>query len=79
MPPATCIPVTPAPLTLKQQHITVVKGIMPTLQNIVATVNLDCQLNLKMIVLHTWNAKYNPKVSIMFSLFCAKLPSFIIT
>ena len=33
------------------------------------------------IELHTWNAEYNPKVSIMFSLFCvnAELPSFTIT
>ena len=50
------------------------------LQNIAVTVNLDCWLDLKMIALRTRNAEYNPKVSIMFSLFCvyAELPSFII-
>ena len=53
---------TPAPLTLEQQHITAVEGIVPTLQNIVATVNLDCRLDLKTIALHARNAEYNPKV-----------------
>ena len=60
-PPAQ-IPATPAPLTLEQQHITAVEGIVPTLQNIVATVNLDCRLDLKTIALHARNAEYNPKV-----------------
>lgn len=59
-PPATAA--TPAPLTLEQQHITAVEGIVPTLQNIVATVNLDCRLDLKTIALHPRNAEYNPKV-----------------
>jgi transcription initiation factor TFIID TATA-box-binding protein len=36
-------------------------GIVPVLQNIVATVNLDCQLNLKDIALRARNAEYNPK------------------
>ncbi|KAI5119570.1 hypothetical protein M0805_006455 [Coniferiporia weirii] len=54
-------PATPAPLTLEQQHITAVEGIIPTLQNIVATVNLDCRLDLKTIALHARNAEYNPK------------------
>lgn len=36
-------------------------GIKPTLQNIVATVNLGCPLNLKQITLHARNAEYNPK------------------
>ncbi|KAG5221257.1 TBP-domain-containing protein [Salix suchowensis] len=58
---------TPAPLTLEQQHITAVEGIVPTLQNIVATVNLDCRLDLKTIALHARNAEYNPKVS-----FCSR-------
>jgi len=49
------------PLTLEQQHITAVEGIVPTLQNIVATVNLDCKLDLKTIALHARNAEYNPK------------------
>lgn len=33
----------------------------PTLQNIVSTVNLGCQLELKKIALHARNAEYNPK------------------
>lgn len=36
-------------------------GIVPLLQNIVATVNLDCRLDLKTIALHARNAEYNPK------------------
>jgi transcription initiation factor TFIID TATA-box-binding protein len=60
-PAATSVPTTPAPLTLEQQHITAVEGIVPTLQNIVATVNLDCRLDLKTIALHARNAEYNPK------------------
>ncbi|KAJ2491020.1 TATA-binding protein (TBP) [Coemansia sp. RSA 2050] len=38
-----------------------VAGIVPTLQNIVATVNLECRLDLKTIALHARNAEYNPK------------------
>ena len=56
------VPATPAPLTLKQQHITMVERIVPTLHNIVATMNLDCCLDLKTIALHAHNAEYNPKV-----------------
>jgi Transcription factor TFIID (or TATA-binding protein, TBP) len=63
-PAATQVPATPVPLTLEQQHITAVEGIVPTLQNIVATVNLDCRLDLKTIALHARNAEYNPKVGI---------------
>ncbi|KAG8739015.1 TATA-box-binding protein [Ceratobasidium sp. 428] len=54
-------PVEKPALTLEQQHITAVDGIVPTLQNIVATVNLDCRLDLKTIALHARNAEYNPK------------------
>ncbi|KAL9225240.1 hypothetical protein vseg_001189 [Gypsophila vaccaria] len=36
-------------------------GIVPTIQNIVSTVNLDCKLELKAIALHARNAEYNPK------------------
>ncbi|KAI9216998.1 TATA-box-binding protein-like protein [Blastocladiella britannica] len=36
-------------------------GIVPVLQNIVATVNLECKLDLKNIALHARNAEYNPK------------------
>ena len=60
----TQVPSTPVALTLEQQHITAVEGIVPTLQNIVATVNLDCRLDLKTIALHARNAEYNPKVGI---------------
>jgi TATA-box binding protein (TBP) (component of TFIID and TFIIIB) len=52
------------PLTLEQQHITAVEGIVLTSQNIVATVNLDCRLDLKME--GDRNAEYNPKVGILF-------------
>jgi hypothetical protein len=61
-PTPTPVPATPVPLTLEQQHITTVEGIIPTLQNIIATVNLDCRLDLKTIALHARNAEYNPKV-----------------
>ena len=40
-------------------------GIVPTLQNIVSTVNLDCKLDLKAIALQARNAEYNPKVSFL--------------
>lgn len=63
-PPAAAAPAAPVALTLEQQHITAVEGIVPTLQNIVATVNLDCRLDLKTIALHARNAEYNPKVGI---------------
>jgi hypothetical protein len=33
-----------------------------TPRNIVATVNLECRLDLKTIALHARNAEYNPKV-----------------
>jgi transcription initiation factor TFIID TATA-box-binding protein len=36
-------------------------GIIPQLQNIVSTVNLNCRLDLKKIALHARNAEYNPK------------------
>ena len=39
------------PLILEQQHITAVEHIIPTLQNIVATVNLDCHHDPNTIVL----------------------------
>jgi transcription initiation factor TFIID TATA-box-binding protein len=41
--------------------ISKVFNLVPTLQNIVATVNLDCRLDLKTIALHARNAEYNPK------------------
>lgn len=36
-------------------------GVIPTIQNIVASVNVDCRLDLKTIALHCRNAEYNPK------------------
>ena len=36
-------------------------GVVPHLQNIVATVNLGCKLDLKKIALTAKNAEYNPK------------------
>eukprot|EP00475_Leptophrys_vorax_P032060 TRINITY_DN4907_c0_g1_i4.p1 TRINITY_DN4907_c0_g1~~TRINITY_DN4907_c0_g1_i4.p1 ORF type:complete len:255 (-),score=23.56 TRINITY_DN4907_c0_g1_i4:297-1061(-) len=36
-------------------------GIVPVLQNIVSTVNMDCRLDLKTIALRARNAEYNPK------------------
>ncbi|KAJ2901792.1 transcription factor TFIID [Zalerion maritima] len=54
--PAT--PATPAATPGAQQGGS---GLTPTLQNIVATVNLDCRLDLKTIALHARNAEYNPK------------------
>ncbi|KAL6068656.1 Transcription factor TFIID, C-terminal, TATA-box binding transcription factor, variant 2 [Balamuthia mandrillaris] len=36
-------------------------GIIPTLQNLVSTVNLGTRLDLKEIALHARNAEYNPK------------------
>ncbi|KAF6238047.1 hypothetical protein HO173_003681 [Letharia columbiana] len=49
------------PLNLPDTAGQGVSGIVPTLQNIVATVNLDCRLDLKTIALHARNAEYNPK------------------
>jgi len=51
-------PATPAATPGATQSVS---GIVPTLQNIVATVNLDCRLDLKTIALHARNAEYNPK------------------
>lgn len=36
-------------------------GIVPVLQNVVATVNLNCKLDLRSIALQARNAEYNPK------------------
>ncbi|PAV86559.1 hypothetical protein WR25_11949 [Diploscapter pachys] len=49
--PAAMMPQTPATLDIP----------MPTLQNIVSTVNLGVPLDLKKIALHARNAEYNPK------------------
>lgn len=53
-----------APDISYEHHETVVSnrsGIIPTLQNVVATVNLNCKLDLKNIALRARNAEYNPK------------------
>jgi len=36
-------------------------GLLPTLQNVVSTVNLGCKLDLKTIALQARNSEYNPK------------------
>ncbi|KAJ1666570.1 TATA-binding protein (TBP) [Coemansia sp. RSA 1813] len=51
----------PAETQQESTDVSGVAGIVPTLQNIVATVNLDCRLDLKTIALHARNAEYNPK------------------
>ncbi|KAJ3475629.1 hypothetical protein NLI96_g11711 [Meripilus lineatus] len=53
--PRLCLPL------LHHSLLNISPLIVPTLQNIVATVNLDCRLDLKTIVLHARNAEYNPK------------------
>ncbi|KAG0035984.1 TATA-box-binding protein [Podila clonocystis] len=60
-------PEKPAELSTEEQAVVdaplhSATGIVPTLQNIVATVNLDCRLDLKTIALHARNAEYNPKI-----------------
>ncbi|GAA5880978.1 hypothetical protein JCM1840_006933 [Sporobolomyces johnsonii] len=54
-------PATGAAAAQQTEVIPGVQGIVPTLQNIVATVNLECKLDLKTIALHARNAEYNPK------------------
>jgi hypothetical protein len=44
--------------------LTVLLFFLLLIRNIVATVNLDCRLDLKTIALHARNAEYNPKVHI---------------
>ncbi|KAI0477277.1 transcription factor TFIID-domain-containing protein [Xylariaceae sp. FL0804] len=53
--------VTPATPAATPAATATASGLTPTLQNIVATVNLDCRLDLKTIALHARNAEYNPK------------------
>ncbi|XP_053612769.1 TATA-box-binding protein [Plodia interpunctella] len=50
----------PAPMTPMTPH-SADPGLLPQLQNIVSTVNLNCKLDLKKIALHARNAEYNPK------------------
>lgn len=53
-------PMTPGPMT-PMTPSSQDPGIVPQLQNIVSTVNLNCKLDLKKIALHARNAEYNPK------------------
>lgn len=49
-------------------------------RNIVATVNLDCRLDLKTIALHARNAEYNPKVLLTLKIcYTSSFPSFNFT
>ncbi|CAJ2499866.1 Uu.00g027190.m01.CDS01 [Anthostomella pinea] len=52
---------TPTRPRARSQSMPPPSGITPTLQNIVATVNLDIVLDLKTVALHARNAEYNPK------------------
>ncbi|XP_032671829.1 TATA-box-binding protein [Odontomachus brunneus] len=58
--PASIGPSTPGPMT-PMTPASADPGILPQLQNIVSTVNLNCKLDLKKIALHARNAEYNPK------------------
>lgn len=60
IPPPSMAPGTPGPMTPMTPH-SADPGIIPQLQNIVSTVNLNCKLDLKKIALHARNAEYNPK------------------
>lgn len=60
VPPPSIGPATPAPMTPLTPH-SADPGIVPQLQNIVSTVNLNCKLDLKKIALQARNAEYNPK------------------
>ncbi|KAJ3117448.1 TATA-box-binding protein, partial [Physocladia obscura] len=56
---------TPMPITAPTPGGTIAthwtSGITPVLQNVVATVNMECKLDLKTIALRARNAEYNPK------------------
>ncbi|XP_063994228.1 TATA-box-binding protein [Diachasmimorpha longicaudata] len=58
--PPSIGPSTPGPMT-PMTPASADPGILPQLQNIVSTVNLNCKLDLKRIALHARNAEYNPK------------------
>lgn len=58
--PPSIGPATPGPMT-PMTPASADPGILPQLQNIVSTVNLNCKLDLKKIALHARNAEYNPK------------------
>jgi len=58
---APMTPMTGDPRTPGMPMSAEASGIIPQLQNIVSTVNLNCKLDLKKIALHARNAEYNPK------------------
>eukprot|EP01113_Clastostelium_recurvatum_P011348 TRINITY_DN1576_c0_g1_i3.p1 TRINITY_DN1576_c0_g1~~TRINITY_DN1576_c0_g1_i3.p1 ORF type:complete len:220 (-),score=24.86 TRINITY_DN1576_c0_g1_i3:113-772(-) len=58
--PAPAIPLPPEAVDTVDRNVHP-SGIVPTLQNIVSTVNMGCKLNLKDIALRARNAEYNPK------------------
>lgn len=60
-PSVMSFPAPATPLTPRTPAGSSDPGIVPTLQNIVSTVNLGCKLDLKKIALHARNAEYNPK------------------
>ncbi|KAH0620261.1 hypothetical protein JD844_020368 [Phrynosoma platyrhinos] len=60
-PSGSCLPMTPMTPRTPMTPTSESSGIVPQLQNIVATVNLACKLDLKNIALHARNAEYNPK------------------
>ena len=55
------MPPTTTKLTAVTPQPGIEPGLVPQLQNIVATVNLGCKLDLKKIALTAKNAEYNPK------------------
>ena len=59
--PYSPMPPTPTKLTAVTPQPGIEPGLLPQLQNIVATVNLGCKLDLKKIALTAKNAEYNPK------------------
>merc|ERR1712167_123303 len=48
-------------MALQQSAMASEHGIVPQLQNVVATVSLGCELELKKIALQARNSEYNPK------------------
>ena len=58
--PAPYSPI-PTKLTAVTPQLGIEPGLVPQLQNIVATVNLGCKLDLKKIAMTALNAEYNPK------------------
>lgn len=49
------------PLLVKVEGEVMNEPMAPKLENIVSTVNFDCELDLRQIALHAKNAEYNPK------------------